>query len=480
MRANSIVSNSALPPEVTRLPDPLLPVEDIDPPLPGENPRGEVTDEGVADLRPSIREHGVLVPILIRRDGDRYRIVAGERRWRAAKLEGCATIPYRLLDVDSSVAAEIAIVENIQRKDMGPLQQAESYQRLVATRKSIDEIAARVGKSKQHVYRMLTLLRLIPKLQELVASDKLPVHYAFKLATVPAERQEDGLTICYKPLFRDEPSRDQLEPLANLTEWIAKSVRLDPHSEDTRMFLPGLAEQVEQIERVKRAPILAVSTLMHHTDRRDPKPILAKNWREIRDDGDRCVNTLPAVIVLGDRRGEYVNVCTAKRHCRTHWPKPESHVGKQPKTLGELKAQVAERERQEAMEITLKKETRWRDELRPRALELLAQHTVKMTWSRPLLAKVLERMTDDEEWLADLLGCGKTIPTNRYPQAVVVAAAIEESWSRSAFTEFLKALGIPLKLESLEAPARDAERTSVDAVQDKRATRSKSKRRAAA
>lgn len=292
MRANSIVSNSALPPEVTRLPDPLLPVEEIDPPLPGENPRGEVTDDGVADLRPSVRERGVLVPVLIRRDGDRYRIVAGERRWRAAKLENCPTIPVRLLEVDSSAAAEIAIVENVQRKDMSPIPEAESYQRLVATRKSIDEVAARVGKSKQHVYRMLTLLLLIPKIQQLVTTDTLPVHYAFKLATVPAEHQENALAVCFKPLFREEPSRDQLEPLATLMDWIAKRVRLDPHAEDTRVFLPTLAEQVENIEAVKRAPVLHVSTLHFHTDRRDPKPILAKSWHEIVDDNDRCVSTL--------------------------------------------------------------------------------------------------------------------------------------------------------------------------------------------
>ncbi len=472
MRANSIVSNSALPPEVTRLPDPLLPVEDIDPPLPGENPRGEITDEGVADLRPSVRQHGVLVPILIRRDGDRYRIVAGERRWRAAKLEGCATIPVRLLDVDASVAAEIAIVENVQRKDMGPMLEAESYQRLVATRKSIDEIAARVGKSTQHVYRMLTLLRLVPKVQDLLTTNVLRVHYAFKLATVPAERQEEGLEVCFKPLFRDEPSRDQLEPLATLTAWVTKCVRLDPRSEDTRMFLPTLAEQVEEAEQVRHASVLAVSTLNHHMDRTDPKPILAKSWREITDDSDRCAHTEPAVIVLGERQGTYIKVCVAKRTCRRHWP--DAGAAKKPRTVADVEAELASLKRQDEQRARSREQTRWRDELRPRALKLIADQTTKLSWSPRLLTIVLERLTGEHPFLAELLGPIKAIRTARYPQALVVAVAINESGSRQSLTTFLKAVRVPVKLDSIDRSAADTEAgASVSA-------RSKSKRPKAA
>jgi ParB/RepB/Spo0J family partition protein len=385
MRTSSLVSNSALPPEVTRLPDPILPVEDIDPPLPGENPRGEVTADDVADLRPSIREHGVLVPVLIRRDGDRYRIVAGERRWLAAKLENRATVPIRFLEVDSSNAAEIAIIENVQRKDMGPLKEAESYQRLVATSKTIDEVAARVGKSKQHVYRMLTLLRLVPKVQELLAADILPVHYAFKLATVAAERQEEGLGACFKPLFRDTPSRDQLEPLATLDAWIIKCVRLDPHSEDTRIFLPTLAEQVEEAEQVKNASVLAVSTLNYHTDRSDPMPILAKSWHEITGEDDRCGYAKPAVIVLGDRQGTYVKVCVAKRNCHQHWP-ITSGPAERPRTVAEVEGELASLKQQEANRAQSREDARWRNELRPRALKLVAEQTVNT--SRPGPARV--------------------------------------------------------------------------------------------
>ncbi len=478
MRTSSIVSNSALPPEVTRLPDPLLPVEDIDPPLPGENPRGEVTDDGVADIRPSVRERGVLVPVLIRRDGDRYRIVAGERRWRAAKLENCATIPVRLLEVDSSAAAEIAIIENVQRKDMGPLQEAESYQRLVATRKSIDEIAARVGKSKQHIYRMLTLLRLVPKVQELLTADVLPVHYAFKLATVPAERQEEGLAVCFKPLFRDEPSRDQLEPLATLTTWITKCVRLDPRSEDTRMFLPTLAEQVQQSEQVKHASVLAVSTLNFHTDRTDPKPILAKSWHEITDDDDGCPYAKPAVIVLGERQGTYVKVCVAKRNCRRHWP--NSGALKKPRTVADVEAELASLKRQEEQRARSDEDTRWRDELRARALRQVVEQTRKLRWSPQLLVTVLHQLTGEHRLLTELLGPLNAIPVARHAQAMVVAIAVDQSWSRHTLTEHLKRVPVPVKLQLTDSPAPGKQERSEISGHAKRTARSKSKRPKAA
>ena len=127
--------------------------------------------------------------------------------------------------------------------------------------------------------------------------------YALKIAVVPAEQQEEALAQCFRPLFRDEAARrDQLEPVAQLTAWIEKTVRLNPKSEDTHVLLPALAEQVVSAEQERDASVVALSTLHFHTDRTDPKPILAKSWKPA-DGKDRCPHARPGVIVLGEGQG---------------------------------------------------------------------------------------------------------------------------------------------------------------------------------
>jgi ParB/RepB/Spo0J family partition protein len=248
------------------------------------NPRRAFPEASLEELAASVRRYGVLQPILVRRNGDGFVLVAGARRLRAAKIAGCTTIPARVLALDEAMADEATIIENLHREDVHPLDEAASYERLIASGKTIDDLAATLGKSKAYVYQRVSLTKLVPKVQDLLARDILPLSYALKLATVPAERQEIGLRYCFRPLFQDEgASRDQLEPLANLTQWIEKSVRVDPRGEQARVLLPELADQVAAAEQEKRASVVAVSTLTFHTDRTDPKPILAKSWKRAEE-----------------------------------------------------------------------------------------------------------------------------------------------------------------------------------------------------
>jgi hypothetical protein len=166
---------------------------------------------------------------------------------------------------------------------------------------------------------VLTLNRLVPDAQDLLARDILPLSYATKLASVPADRQPEGLERCFRPLFgKEERRRDQLEPLAELSAWIEKSVRLDPRSEDAKVLLPELADQVAAAEQERDAAVLAVSTLHFHTDRSDPKPVLAKSWKPAEGKG-RCPHARPAVIALGEGQGTFLHVCIAKKTCQKHW-----------------------------------------------------------------------------------------------------------------------------------------------------------------
>jgi ParB family chromosome partitioning protein len=159
-------------------PDRLVPIEFV-----GRNPRNprRYFDESeLQDLASSIRQHGIVQPIVVRTTADnRYEIIAGERRWRAAQLAGLTDIPVIIRDVDDRTALEIAIVENVQRSDLNPLEEAMGYELLIAdhgyTQNDLGEI---IGKSRSHVANSLRLLKLPEPVREMLASGTLSAGHA--------------------------------------------------------------------------------------------------------------------------------------------------------------------------------------------------------------------------------------------------------------------------------------------------------------
>lgn len=156
-----------------------LPVERL---TPGPfQPRRRFDAEDLAELAESIREQGVLQPILVRRapDGDTYEIIAGERRWRAAQLAQLHEIPVLVREFDDRTAMEIALVENVQRRDLTALEEAEGYNRLIDDYgHSQDDIARAVGKSRSHVANTLRLLNLPPEVRTLLEDGQLTAGHA--------------------------------------------------------------------------------------------------------------------------------------------------------------------------------------------------------------------------------------------------------------------------------------------------------------
>ena len=422
------------------------------------NPRRAFPEASLEELAASVRRHGVLQPILVRPNGDGFTLIAGARRLRAAALAECQTIPARVLDIDDAAADEATIIENLHREDIHPLEEGESYQRLLAAGRSIDELAAHLGKSKAYLYQRVSLTRLVPKVQDLLSRDVLPLSYALRIATVPAERQDEALGQCFRPLFRDEEARrDQLEPLAHLNAWIEKTIRLDPRSEDAAVLLPALAEQVISADQERDASVLALSTLHFHTDRTDPKPILAKSWKPAEGKA-RCQHARPGVIVLGDGQGTFLQVCIAKKQCQKHWGRPKSKPASEAVT--DAKADEA-RQRQEAAWAKQQADAeRWRTELRPRAVRLIADRTAKLPWSRLLFRLLLEEFRVDELFV-DVVGKPDSLPVRRYPQALAVALALRQSWQRDTLLTFAKRLGVKVTAKTLttlaEPTVSDAE-----------------------
>lgn len=153
------------------------------------NPRKRFGDEQIADLADSVRQKGIIQPIIVRPAGaaaDEYEIVAGERRWRAAQKAGLHEVPVLVCDIGDKEALEIAIVENVQRADLNPVEEAHGYEQLVDEfQYTQEELAGIIGKSRSHVANTLRLLKLPDKVQAYLRSGKLSAGHARALVTHP-------------------------------------------------------------------------------------------------------------------------------------------------------------------------------------------------------------------------------------------------------------------------------------------------------
>ncbi|MDP1822358.1 MAG: ParB/RepB/Spo0J family partition protein [Archangium sp.] len=154
-----------------------LPIEQIH--ADRANPRRNFDEAALEELATSLKHQGVLQPILVRKDGRGYRIIAGERRWRAAQKAGLTELPVVVREASDAEAYELALVENIQRADLNPLEEAEAYRRLVDERKLTQEqVADRVGKDRSSVANSLRLLHLPNEVKQLVAEGDLDMGHA--------------------------------------------------------------------------------------------------------------------------------------------------------------------------------------------------------------------------------------------------------------------------------------------------------------
>ena len=155
-----------------------------------QQPRRHFDESDLTELSGSIKTHGVLQPILVRPiPGGKYEIVAGERRWRAAQRAGLHSIPAVIREFDEVEVLEIAIVENVQRTDLNPIEEAQGFQALIDRfGRTQQDIADAVGKSRPHIANMLRLLALPEDLQEMVRDGRLSSGHARAILTAPDPR----------------------------------------------------------------------------------------------------------------------------------------------------------------------------------------------------------------------------------------------------------------------------------------------------
>jgi ParB family chromosome partitioning protein len=159
-------------------------------------PRGDFDHESLQGLAASIREVGVLQPIVVRREGAGYELVAGERRLRAARLAGLATIPAVIRETDDTESLRDALIENLHRDDLSPLEMAAAFQELLDDLGvSHDALAGRLGFSRAHVANTIRLLQLPPEVQRLLGEGKLQAGHARALLALPDPEAQTALAL---------------------------------------------------------------------------------------------------------------------------------------------------------------------------------------------------------------------------------------------------------------------------------------------
>ena len=170
----------------------MLPLTDVE--TNAGQPRKNFDPEALAELADSIREHGILQPLTVRKlDSGYYQIIAGERRWRAARMSGLDKVPVIVVEADDQTAAELAMIENLQREDLNPMEEAAGYRTLMDLyHMTQEEVSKRVGKSRSAVANALRLLDLSEAVRVFVEEGKLTAGHARALIPLPSDLQEEA------------------------------------------------------------------------------------------------------------------------------------------------------------------------------------------------------------------------------------------------------------------------------------------------
>ena len=208
-----------------------LPISQIEPY--GNQPRKYFDEAALHDLADSIREHGILQPLTVRKlSSGYYQIIAGERRWRAARIAGLQQVPAVVIEADDRKMTELALIENLQREDLNPIEEAEGYKSLMENyQMTQEEAAARVGKSRSAVANSLRLLGLCADVRKLLESGKLSGGHARALLPLKADAQkqaaaaviEHGLSVRQTEALAKKLSGKKKEKTATAEELLSES-----------------------------------------------------------------------------------------------------------------------------------------------------------------------------------------------------------------------------------------------------------------
>ncbi len=329
------------------------------------NPRRTFEPTKLVELAHSLSVHGLIQPITVRPMGEAYEIVAGARRFRAAQIAELPAVPVRILDLSDAETIEIQIIENSQRQDVHPYEEAAGYQRLLdLPGYTVEALVQKTGRSQSHIYARLTLLALIPDVATAFQEERITASHANLIARLPADRQADAFEQCWRKDYQDK--EPHLLPAKNVAAWIQANLYLplaaapfdreDPTLNpamgacttcprrsgfNTSLFcdvqgdqcLDGACYQTKVAnhldrEIAARPGLVQIEEGWRRASEQKPDAVKRGLYREIDTPTENpdaepvspCEAAKPALIVYGPHVGTFLTVCTDNR-CPVHDPR---------------------------------------------------------------------------------------------------------------------------------------------------------------
>jgi ParB family chromosome partitioning protein len=334
------------------------------------NPRTTFDQTKLEELAESIRQNGLIQPITVRPDANGFEIVAGARRFRASQLTELFSIPARIVELDDVAAQEWQLVENSQRVDIHPYEEAQGFQRLLdMPGYDVSALVLKSGKSASHIYGRLSLLQLIPDVAQAFVEERITASHANLIARLPQEHQATAFEQCWRKDWSDK--EPHLLPAKHIAAWIETNLYLAladaPFDREditlnadagacvtcprrsgynTSLFadvkgdqcLDGACYQTKvaaHIERelVARPELVQIETTWRPAKEQRPGILSKHSYREldIPDNPDAeppCPNAKSALIVFGRNAGKTITVCTDD-HCPVHDPATVARLARQ-------------------------------------------------------------------------------------------------------------------------------------------------------
>lgn len=209
-----------------------------------EQPRKNFDEDALTELADSIKEHGILQPLLVQERKDHYEIIAGERRWRAAKMAGLKEVPVIIKNFTEQEIVEISLIENIQREDLNPIEEALAYKRLLTEfNLKQDEVAERVSKSRTAVTNSMRLLKLCDKVQQMIIDDMITTGHARALIGIEDEALQYELA---QRIFDEKLSVREVEKLVKNVQNPKPKKEPKPVNESLTLVYRDIEEKLKQ------------------------------------------------------------------------------------------------------------------------------------------------------------------------------------------------------------------------------------------
>ena len=338
------------------------------------NPRRTFDECKLAELAESIRTNGLIQPITVRPNNSGFEIVAGARRFRAAQLAEVFSLPARIVDINDAQALEWQLVENSQRVDVHPYEEAQGFQRLLdMPGYDVAALVEKSGKSTAHVYARLSLLQLVPSIAEAFLAERITASHANLLARLPQEHQANAYEQCWRKDWQDK--EPHLLPAKHLSAWIQTNLYLSlaeaPFDKEDKTlnapagacvtcprrsgFNTSLFADVQgdlcldapcfhtkinaHIDREVAAhpDLIQIENGYRAPKEQRPGAVRGGTYREVEIDNSNpdaepvmpCEAAKPALIVYGKRVGTAITVCTDD-HCPVHDPRAAARAAKYP------------------------------------------------------------------------------------------------------------------------------------------------------